>query len=56
MPKMNFESISKFIDHKVILPRVKVILSFPIYQILNKRNKMAIKLFLKKDKKIELKY
>lgn len=53
--KMNFESMSKFIDPDVILPRVKVILNFPIYQILNNRNKIAIELFLKKDKRIELK-
>lgn len=52
--KMNFKSLFNFIDPKKLSERVQTIASSPEYKELNKKNRMAIDLFLKNTEKIEL--
>jgi len=51
---MCFKSLFNFIDPKKLSERVRTIASSPEYKALNKKNKMAINLFLKNNEKIEL--
>lgn len=52
--KINLESMSKFVDPQELKHRVKIIVSSPIYNKFNSRNKLTISLFLEEKNKIEI--